>query len=71
MNVAIRVSLQQSLDAAIRPEGEWTACLNSPEETRDDGIAGDVLGNILPGMVSSHLFLMNGLLTNKAKDVGM
>ena len=69
VDVAVGVVTQQPPHAAVRPEGHREFLLSGVEQEGDDGVPGDVAGDVLLGVVGSHLLLVDVLLEDVAEDI--
>ena len=69
IDVAVGVVPQQPPDTAVRPEGNRALLPGGVEQKGDDGVAGDVAGDVLLGVVGPHLFLVDVLLEDVAEHV--
>ena len=69
VDVAVGVVPQQAPDAAVRPEGHRACLPGGVEEEGDHGVARDVAGDVLLGVVGAHLFLVDVFLEDIAEDV--
>ena len=69
VDVSVRVVPQQAPDAAVRPEGHGTLLAGGVKQEGDDRAAPNVAGDVLLGVVSAHLLLVDVLLKNVAKHV--
>ena len=69
--VAVGVFPKQAPDAAVGPEGRPAFLACGVEEEGDDGVAGDVAGDVLLGVVGAHLLLVDVLFEDVAEDVGV
>jgi hypothetical protein len=69
VDVAIRILSLQSPDVAVVIEGDAHVFLDSIEQPREDGVLADVFGDVLFGVVSAHLLLVDVLLEDVAEDV--
>src|SRR6266699_5935261 len=68
--IAVGAFSQELPGIAGWSESSGVGFFNGCEEARDDAIPGNVLADILFGIVCPHLFLVDELLKNIAEDVG-
>ena len=69
VDVAVGVFLQQTPDAAVRPEGHGAFLPRRVEQEGDDRVAGDIAGDVLLGVVGPHLLLVDVLLEDVAEHI--
>ena len=69
--VVVGVVLQQPPYAAVRIEGDCTFSPGHFQQPRDDGVAGDVAGDVFLGVVGAHLLLVDVLFEDVAQHVGI
>ena len=71
INVAVGIITKQPPDGALRFEGDGALVLGGVEQEGNDGIAGDVAGDVLLGVVGAHLLLVDVFLEDVAENVGI
>ena len=71
VKIAVGVVRQQPPHAAAGLERDGAVLLRPVEQERDDGVAADVAGDVLLGVVGPHLLLVDVLLEDVAEHVGV
>ncbi len=69
MNVPIWVVAQQTPHGTLGRKGNRASLPCLIEKKRNDGVLGNVLGDVFLGVVRTHLFLIDVLLEDVAEDV--
>ena len=70
VEVAVGIVLEQLPDS-VGAEGDCAALLGAVEEEGDDGVAADVAGDVLLGVIGAHLLLVDVFLKDVAEYVGV
>ena len=71
VEVAVGVFLEQTPYTPARREGDCATLLGAVEEEGDDGVAADVAGDVLLGVVGAHLFLVDVFFEDVAEHIGV